>query len=67
MIIHARYRGKGFGGQALDALCAAAKENGATELYDDIAADNPAVGLFLRHGFRECGRTEGKIILVKEL
>ena len=67
VIIFAGYRGSGFGGQALDTLCALAKENGVTRLFDDIAADNPAVGMFLRHGFAECGRTAEKIILVKEL
>ena len=67
VIIYAKYRGAGFGSQALDALCAAAGENGVRVLYDDIAADNPAVGMFLRRGFRELGRTEDKIILGKEL
>ena len=67
VIIFAEYRGRGYGGQALDALCAAAKANGVRLLYDDIAADNPAVGMFLRHGFAESGRTEEKIILAKAL
>ena len=55
------------GSEALGLLCAAAAENGIDELYDDIAADNPAVGLFLKHGFSETGRTEDKIILKKVL
>ena len=48
-------------------LCSAAKENGISALYDDIAIDNPAIGLFLRHGFVEENRTEEKIFLRKEL
>ena len=52
---------------ALDLLCTAAKENGITVLYDDIAIDNPAVKLFLKHGFKEESRTDEKIILKKEL
>ena len=67
VIIHAEYRGRGYGSRALDILCSAAKENGIAALYDDIACDNPAVGLFLRHGFREEYRTAEKIILKKDL
>ena len=67
VIIYSKYRGKGYGGRALDMLCAAAAENGVEVLYDDIAIDNPAIGMFLRHGFSETGRTEEKIILKKEL
>ncbi len=67
VLIAAGYRGRGYGGQALDLLCAAAAEAGASVLYDDIAADNPAVGLFLRRGFEEESRTEEIIILKKKL
>ena len=67
VIIYAGYRGRGYGGQALDALCAIAKRNGITRMYDDIAADNPALGMFLRRGFTEIRRTGEKIILAKEL
>ena len=61
------FRGKGYGAQGLELLCAAAKENGITVLYDDIAVDNPAVRLFLAHGFYEDHRTEEKIVLKKDL
>ena len=67
VIVHSQYRGRGYGSLALDLLCAAAKEKGIDALYDDIAADNPAVALFLRHGFTEAYRTEEKIILKKIL
>lgn len=67
VIIFSEYRGKGYGSMALDLLCTAAKENGITVLYDDIAIDNPAVKLFLKHGFKEESRTDEKIILKKEL
>ena len=67
VIIHSKYRRCGYGGQALDALCAAAKGNGVAVLYDDIAADNPAVALFLARGFIEEYRTEEKIYLKKVL
>ncbi len=65
VIVFSKYRRKGYGGQALELLCSAARENGVAELYDDIAADNPAVSLFLRHGFTEESRT-GKTILLKK-
>ena len=67
VIVYAPHRGKGYGGIALDLLCAAAKENGITCLYDDIAADNPALTLFLRHGFAEEYRTDEIVMLKKEL
>ncbi|MBQ9593466.1 MAG: GNAT family N-acetyltransferase [Lachnospiraceae bacterium] len=63
VIIYAPFRGRGYGSRALDLLCALAAENGLTCLYDDIAIDNPAADMFLRHGFREESRTEEKIIL----
>ncbi len=67
VIVFAPYRRRGYGGRGLDLLCAAAKENGVTILYDDLAIDNPAYGMFLRHGFMEERRTDGKIILKKRL
>ena len=67
VIIFSKYRGRGYGGQALELLCAEARSNGLTVLYDDIAIDNPAMALFLRHGFTEEYRTDEKIILKKAL
>ena len=67
VIIYSPYRRKGYGGEALDLLCAAAKDHGVAVLYDDIAIDNPAIRLFLSHGFTEEGRTEEKIYLRKML
>ena len=67
VIIYAKYRGSGYGGAALEALCTAAKENGIEYLYDDIAIDNPAVGMFIRRGFYEEYRTDEKIILKAKL
>ena len=66
-MIYAKYRRRGYGGEALEMLCAAAKENGLALLYDDIAADNPAAALFIRHGFTEAYRTEEKIMLKRVL
>ena len=41
--------------------------SGVTVLHDDIAADNPAIPLFLRHGFAEEYRTDEIVMLRKEL
>lgn len=67
VIIYAPHRGKGYGGAALDMLCDAAKERGIGELYDEIAIDNPAVSLFIKHGFTEEYRTDKTVMLKKEL
>ena len=67
VIIYTPYRRKGYGKQALNLLCDAAKSNGINTLYDDIAIDNPAIKLFLDNGFIEEYKTKEKIILKKEL
>ncbi len=67
VIIYSKYRKNGYGSEALDLLCSMAKNNGVSLLYDDMAIDNPAITLFLKHGFAEDSRTEEKIILKKKL
>ncbi len=67
VLIYAPYRGRGYGSCALDLLCKEAKKNDVSLLYDDIAIDNPAIGLFYRHGFSEDFRTGNRIFLRKKL
>ena len=67
VIIHNKYRHQGYGGEALDVLCAIAKDNGLVSIYDDMAKDNPAYQLFIKHGFHEMFRNEDIIMLKKEL
>lgn len=67
VIVHAKYRGQGFGTWALKLLCSAARERGIHALYDEISLDNPSVHLFLKNGFREVGRTEKTYLVKKEL
>lgn len=55
VIVMAKFRGNGYGRLGLELLCRAAKENGLTELYDTIAADNPSISLFLSCGFTVVG------------
>lgn len=66
VIICAKHRGGGYGTEGLKLLCTAAKENGLTILYDDIAADNPSVRMFLNNGFTIDYRTDD-IIMVKRV
>lgn len=63
IIIMAQYRNRGYGRSGLTALCTAAKSNGVKYLYDDIAADNPSLSLFLKSGF-EILRQNHEIIRV---
>ena len=51
VIIKAEFRRRGFGTQGIQLLCETAKANGVKALYDDIAADNPSIHLFLKNGF----------------
>lgn len=67
ILVLSQFRGRWFGTQGLELLCAAARENGVELLYDDIAADNPAVEMFLRHGFQIVGRTAEYIRVRKDL
>ena len=67
VIVMARYRGKGYGSTGLKYLCAAAKDNGISVLYDDIAIDNKAIAMFIKNGFIEEYRTDEIIMLKKEL
>ena len=66
VIICAKHRGRGYGTEGLKLLCTAAKENGLTILYDDIAADNPSVRMFLNNGFTMDYQTDN-IIMVKRV
>lgn len=67
VIVPAAFRGRGYGGQGLLLLCEAAKTNGVSRLYDNIALDNPSVGMFLKVGFWEVSRTEEYILVAKDL
>jgi diamine N-acetyltransferase len=52
VIVFASCRGQGYGREGLRLLCQAVWEYGVDVLYDDMAADNPAMGLFLSEGFQ---------------
>lgn len=67
ILIFYPYRKKGFGTQGLQLLCQSAKENGINTLYDNIAADNPSVSLFLKNGFTEAERNEEYVLVKKQL
>ena len=67
VIVMAKYRGKDYGSTGLGYLCSAAKDNGISVLYDDIAIDNKAIAMFIKNGFIEEYRTDEIIMLKKEL
>ena len=67
VIVAAEYRGRGYGTAGLALLCRAAKENGIAVLWDNIARDNPAIGLFRKAGFLEEYQTDELIMLRKTL
>ena len=68
IIIHNKYRHKGYGKQGLILLCEIAKTNGIDYLYDDIAIDNDtAINLFLSYDFIEEYRNDEIIMLKKKL
>lgn len=67
VVVHAPFRGRGYGGKGLDLLCQAAGRQGIRALYDEIAADNPAIPMFLKRGFTEVARTGATVTLKKEL
>ena len=64
VIVLAKYRHQGFGSEGINLLCKAAKENGISALYDDIAADNPSWKLFLKNGF-EIDYRDADVVMVK--
>lgn len=65
VIVLAKYRNRGFGSTGIRLLCDAAKENGISVLYDDIAADNPSYKLFLKNGF-EIDYQDNTVVMVKK-
>lgn len=67
VIIHAKYRGQGFGKAGLTLLCEAAKQHGIRTLYDDILEDNPSVSMFLKQGFAVERVADGVCTVKKDL
>ena len=67
LIIYAPYRNKGIGSEALKLLCAEAKQQGISSLYDDIAIDNPGISIFLKNGFSVYKKTSEVVYVKKEL
>lgn len=67
IIVLAGFRGNGFGTEGLKLLCDCAKNNGVDVIYDDIAADNPSVNLFLKNGFVIDYQTDEIVMVKKEL
>ena len=67
VIVHSRYRGRGYGTQGLRLLCEQARRDGLEVLYDNIAEDNPSLSLFLKNGFERVRDTADGILVKKVL
>lgn len=67
VIVHARFRRRGFGREGLLLLTDEARRHGIRTLYDEIAADNPSVGLFLGLGFTLRERSADTVLVAKDL
>ncbi len=67
VIVHARHRNRGIGTKGLELLCELAEDNGIYELWDEIAADNPSVSLFLNNGFEVVDRDDQIVTVRKDL
>ncbi|MGE5689647.1 MAG: N-acetyltransferase family protein [Pseudomonadota bacterium] len=57
-------RGRGIGGELLDALLSRAREEGHRSITLAVDAGNPAIRLYERFGFREA-RTEGSTVVMQ--
>lgn len=67
IIIHSKYRNKGYGTMGINLLINEAKRNNIKALYDSIAIDNKAINLFLKLGFYEVYRTKEFIMVCIDL
>lgn len=67
ILIHAKYRNKGFGTLALKLLCDVAKGKGINAVADTIALDNLGISIFLKQGFKEIYRNDNHILVKKDL
>lgn len=60
-------RGSGLGSELLEALIARAREDGYAAISLSVEKDNPAVGLYERHGFRTVREDDGAYTMQADL
>ena len=60
-------RGKGTGGQLLEALLDRARQDGYRAISLSVEPDNPALKLYERHGFKKVGESGGAWTMRAEL
>ncbi len=60
-------RGTGLGSELLDALLNRARADGYGSISLSVEKDNPAVGLYERHGFARLREDDGALTMVAEL
>lgn len=61
------WRGRGVGGRLLDALIAAAREQGLASLSLSVEPDNHARRLYERVGFGQVGEVDGSLTMLLQL
>lgn len=67
LTIYDKFRNRGYGKNALELLLIEARKNGVKILCDNIAANNGAVHLFLKCGFRVHFKDKNIIFVYKDL
>jgi ribosomal protein S18 acetylase RimI-like enzyme len=60
-------RGSGLGSELLDALLKRARKDGYASISLSVEKDNPAVGLYERHGFRRIREDDGAYTMRADL
>ena len=60
-------RGRGLGGELLNALLDRARGEGYARVSLAVDAQNPSVTLYERHGFRRVGASDGMVTMTKDL
>ena len=54
--VRPEYRGKGIGRRLIETFADRAADRGVTKIYLEVRANNPAMALYRRAGFKEIGR-----------
>ena len=67
IIIDSRYRNMGIGNIVLNLLIDDAKQKGISEIYDEIAFDNPSINLFIKNGFKIVEQNKESILIKKNI
>ena len=65
--VDAEHRGQGVGGRLLAALDDVYRDLGVTQLALSVEIANPAIALYIRHGYVELDRDENAMRMIRDL